>query len=300
MPRTLLLATDYKQSVITEVGDAKPSSIRYCAYGQPSATQAIATRLAFNGAFCEKSLGWFFLGNGYRIYNPVLRCFHSPDSWSPFGLGGLNMYSYCGGDPINYSDPLGHMRSGNFKLPVIGSRRVERSSSSSSLSPLLQNAVEPPISSPIATAHTIPALTREVRILTERRDTRVETIVDPSGGVISRSNVVTWSDTNPVTAQNYTDYGPPRIKPWGPPSKKSITPRFNDTGGEVMTSNSQLWFKEPFEFPAGPAPLPGIRTSANGVSHHYSMTFPEGRIAWGRVEKVNLADFQQRIREQRK
>lgn len=110
MPRTLLLATDHKQSVITEVGDAKPSSIRYCAYGQPSATQAIATRLAFNGAFRERSIGWYFLGNGYRIYNPVLRCFHSPDSWSPFGLGGLNGYGYCAGDPLNLSDPTGHMR----------------------------------------------------------------------------------------------------------------------------------------------------------------------------------------------
>ena len=116
MPRTLLLATDHKQSVITEVGDAKPNSIRYCAYGQPSATQAIVARLAFNGAFRERSIGWYFLGNGYRIYNPVLRCFHSPDSWSPFGLGGLNTYRYCGGDPVNNSDPSGHMRKAASKF----------------------------------------------------------------------------------------------------------------------------------------------------------------------------------------
>jgi len=35
--------------------------------------------------------------------------FNSPDSWSPFGRGGVNAYGYCGGDPGNYSDPSGHL-----------------------------------------------------------------------------------------------------------------------------------------------------------------------------------------------
>jgi hypothetical protein len=48
------------------------------------------------------------LGNGYRAYNPRLMRFHSPDSWSPFGGGGLNAYMYCVGDPVNRSDPTGH------------------------------------------------------------------------------------------------------------------------------------------------------------------------------------------------
>jgi hypothetical protein len=34
--------------------------------------------------------------------------FNSPDSWSPFGEGGLNAYGYCGGDPRNRVDPNGH------------------------------------------------------------------------------------------------------------------------------------------------------------------------------------------------
>lgn len=34
--------------------------------------------------------------------------FHSPDSWSPFGGGGLNAYMYCMGDPVNRVDPTGH------------------------------------------------------------------------------------------------------------------------------------------------------------------------------------------------
>jgi hypothetical protein len=54
------------------------------------------------------------LGNGYRAYNPTLMRFHSPDSWSPFGGGGLNAYTYCVGDPVNFSDPTGHRGVGKF------------------------------------------------------------------------------------------------------------------------------------------------------------------------------------------
>jgi hypothetical protein len=34
--------------------------------------------------------------------------FHSPDSWSPFGEGGVNAYAYCEGDPIGNVDSTGH------------------------------------------------------------------------------------------------------------------------------------------------------------------------------------------------
>ncbi len=37
------------------------------------------------------------LGNGYRAYSPVLMRFNSPDSWSPFGEGGVNAYAYIEG-----------------------------------------------------------------------------------------------------------------------------------------------------------------------------------------------------------
>ncbi|MCY1433952.1 hypothetical protein D9M71_499940 [compost metagenome] len=35
--------------------------------------------------------------------------FNSPDSWSPFGKGGVNAYAYCEGDPRNRVDPTGHV-----------------------------------------------------------------------------------------------------------------------------------------------------------------------------------------------
>jgi hypothetical protein len=33
--------------------------------------------------------------------------FNSPDSWSPFGQGGINAYAYCEGEPTNRVDPNG-------------------------------------------------------------------------------------------------------------------------------------------------------------------------------------------------
>lgn len=65
-------------------------------------------RLGYNGQLQESFTRWQFLGNGYRVYNPTLMRFHSPDSVSPFGEGGINAYAYCAGDPINCSDPSGH------------------------------------------------------------------------------------------------------------------------------------------------------------------------------------------------
>jgi RHS repeat-associated protein len=80
------------------------------AAGSPGArprSNAVA-RLGFNGQLHESIDWWQFLGNGYRVYNPALMRFHSPDSESPFGRGGINVYAYCVVDPVNRADPTGH------------------------------------------------------------------------------------------------------------------------------------------------------------------------------------------------
>jgi RHS repeat-associated protein len=64
--------------------------------------------LGFNGERSDPLTGVTHLGNGYRAYNPVLMRFNAPDSWSPFGDGGINCYAYCEGDPVNNTDPNGH------------------------------------------------------------------------------------------------------------------------------------------------------------------------------------------------
>ena len=105
--RTLLLATDLQQSILAELDRSGPNRLAYSAYGVLSSQRPPGSRLGFNGQLRERSAGWYHLGNGHRVYNPVLMRFHSPDRLSPFGKGGVNVYAYCGGDPLNWIDPSG-------------------------------------------------------------------------------------------------------------------------------------------------------------------------------------------------
>lgn len=120
---TILIATGRGNSVSAEITQSHVNRMAYLPYGYPSAHQQPASRLGFNGELREQQTCWYFLGNGYRVYNPVLMRFHSPVNLSPFGVGGVNSYMYCVGDPINYLDPTGHIRIGSLlfrhlKTPV--------------------------------------------------------------------------------------------------------------------------------------------------------------------------------------
>jgi RHS repeat-associated protein len=70
--------------------------------------------IGFNGVVHEAGTRWQLLGNGRRVYNPMLMRFHSPDRLSPFGEGGCNAYAYCLGDPVNHRDP-----NGTFAIPLL-------------------------------------------------------------------------------------------------------------------------------------------------------------------------------------
>jgi RHS repeat-associated protein len=92
------------------------STTSYTPFGRkPRPTEAL---LGFNGALLEQRLECYLLGNGYRAYMPKLMRFNGPDSLSPFGRGGLNAYAYCSGDPVNRTDPSGHMSKGSWHLPI--------------------------------------------------------------------------------------------------------------------------------------------------------------------------------------
>lgn len=104
--QALLLASDSRQTVLAHSGHTGLSRQSYSAYGYQH--NPAASRTGFNGQLREPQ-GWYHLGNGHRLYNPALMRFHSQDSLSPFGEGGLNGYAYCFGDPINYTDPNGKM-----------------------------------------------------------------------------------------------------------------------------------------------------------------------------------------------
>ncbi|MDP9783339.1 RHS repeat-associated core domain-containing protein [Pseudomonas fluorescens] len=117
--RTVLLAVDLKNSVLAELDAGNTNRIAYSPYGHHSAQLEVMSQLGFNGERRETMPERYFLGNGYRVYNPRLMRFHSPDSMSPFGKGGLNAYMYCDGEPVMNSDPTGH-----FFLRVIAATAV--------------------------------------------------------------------------------------------------------------------------------------------------------------------------------
>ena len=113
---TRLLATDQQRSVLYVLDVSRPHPIAYSPYGHRPAESGLLSLLGFNGERPDPVTGCYLLGNGYRAFNPVLMRFNSPDSWSPFGEGGLNAYGYCVGDPLNQIDSTGHAPSFFAKL----------------------------------------------------------------------------------------------------------------------------------------------------------------------------------------
>jgi RHS repeat-associated protein len=79
--------------------------------GQAPSEQLVILKsmVGFNGERRDPVTDLYHLGSGQRVYSPRLMRFYSADSMSPFGAGGINSYAYCLGDPINFTDPSGHL-----------------------------------------------------------------------------------------------------------------------------------------------------------------------------------------------
>ena len=105
---TTLLATDHQRSVLHVLDKTQRQAIAYSPYGHRAPTNGLLSLLGFNGERADPVTGHYLLGNGYRAFNPVLMRFNSPDSWSPFGKGGWNVYLYCKSAPMTLRDDTGH------------------------------------------------------------------------------------------------------------------------------------------------------------------------------------------------
>jgi RHS repeat-associated protein len=129
-----LLATDLQRSVLHCVTADEHQQYVYSPYGHRHAGVQAISLLGFAGQRRESVVGSYLLGNGHRVYSPVLMQFCSADRLSPFGKGGLNAYGYCGREPINRVDP-----SGRFFSAFLGKylqRTVQRSSSGTGIAAL--------------------------------------------------------------------------------------------------------------------------------------------------------------------
>ncbi|WP_082888308.1 MULTISPECIES: RHS repeat-associated core domain-containing protein [Pseudomonas] len=93
--------------------------LAFTPYGFGWCVPAGFSLLAFNGQLADARTGLYLLGAGRRAYSPVLMRFISADPTSPFGVGGINAFAYCEGDPVNYSDNSGLNRG---SIPTVPSR----------------------------------------------------------------------------------------------------------------------------------------------------------------------------------
>ncbi|KAK0761457.1 hypothetical protein N5P37_006409 [Trichoderma harzianum] len=107
--QTQLWSSNGYGSVLAWIDGQQPDRVHHQQY-TPYGSGNIGTSIGFNGQWRDPVTGWYHLGNGYRVYNPVLMRFHPPDSWSPFTSGEINPCAYCLGDPVTCVDPSGHWR----------------------------------------------------------------------------------------------------------------------------------------------------------------------------------------------
>ncbi len=82
------------------------ASAAYTAYGTPVGAPLPSTPFGWQGqagCYSDAETGLVFMEA--RYYSPALGRFVSRD---PIGFdGGINLYAYCGGDPVNFGDPNG-------------------------------------------------------------------------------------------------------------------------------------------------------------------------------------------------
>ncbi|MGE8390373.1 MAG: RHS repeat-associated core domain-containing protein [Pseudomonas sp.] len=132
--QVLLVQTDTMTSRVANLTTA-PISRAYTPYGYVPAKGE--STLGFQGQWLDDWTHTYALGNGQRVYSPILMRFISPDVLSPFDKGWLNAYAYCEGDPVNYNDNSGFGKTG----PKTGlTAQLKQNSISPAFKPLIKAA----------------------------------------------------------------------------------------------------------------------------------------------------------------
>lgn len=103
-----LLSVDISSTPVSIARKEKILGKIFSVYGYDSAELQERSLIGFAGEL-PLAAGKYLLGS-YRLFDPVLMRFHSPDNLSPFLAGSINCYGYCSGDPVNNTDPTGHVK----------------------------------------------------------------------------------------------------------------------------------------------------------------------------------------------
>ena len=93
---------------------AKVVGFKYDAFGRctvsGNTTLAQWCKIRYRGYYFDTETGFYWVQT--RYYNPEWCRWISPDSigyLAPETVHGLNLYTYCGNDPLNFIDPTGHI-----------------------------------------------------------------------------------------------------------------------------------------------------------------------------------------------
>ncbi|MDY5982640.1 MAG: RHS repeat-associated core domain-containing protein [Anaeroplasma sp.] len=98
------------------------SKFDYDAFGNIiNQTGSVISNFRYKGYYYDTDIELYYLKS--RFYNPVLLRFITPDSIEYIdssSIIGLNLYAYCGNDPINMIDENGNFGIFSFALIVVG------------------------------------------------------------------------------------------------------------------------------------------------------------------------------------
>jgi RHS repeat-associated protein len=98
-------------TAITNSSGAVIESYSYDAFGKPSAVSSVGNRYMFTGREYDAETGLYYYRA--RMYSPDLGRFLQKD---PIGYkAGINLYTYCLNNPINWIDPMGWDKQGGNK-----------------------------------------------------------------------------------------------------------------------------------------------------------------------------------------
>ena len=108
---------------IYDTSGVKVANYTYDAWGNCTASGSMAriNPIRYRGYYWDSETNWYYLNS--RYYSPEWRRFISPDDTNyldPETPNGLNLYCYCGNDPVNYADPSGHEPLSNIGKWIIG------------------------------------------------------------------------------------------------------------------------------------------------------------------------------------
>lgn len=106
-----------KTSAVASGISLLPASLRFAMAQSMTVSHS---HLGFNGEWLDHVLEGYHLGQGYRVYQPKLMRFNAPDNLAPFSEGVHNAYVYCHNDPINFTDPSGHLNISKILFGTFG------------------------------------------------------------------------------------------------------------------------------------------------------------------------------------